>query len=104
MTDTDDNSTFPDALLRLGRVLKIIDVSPATWWEWQQLGFGPKSIKYSPRITFWKESEVRAFAKRLLQGEKPVKQLSKPHKKKPRRQPARDAFAGEAKAPCTHGI
>jgi prophage regulatory protein len=44
--------------LRLPQVLERIPVSKSTWWAGVKKGIFPASIKLSPRVTVWLESEI----------------------------------------------
>jgi predicted DNA-binding transcriptional regulator AlpA len=44
-------------------------VGESTWWGWVKDGKAPKPIKLSPRVTVWRESEVRAFVEQLGAGQ-----------------------------------
>jgi prophage regulatory protein len=47
----------------------ILQVGASTWWAWVKEGKAPQPIKLSPRVTVWRESEVRAFVERLGAGQ-----------------------------------
>lgn len=47
----------------------IVQVGTSTWWAWVKAGKAPQPIKLSPRVTVWRESEVRAFVERRGAGQ-----------------------------------
>lgn len=47
----------------------IVQVGESTWWAWVKDGKAPKPIKLSPRVTVWRESEVRDFVEQLGAGQ-----------------------------------
>ena len=67
----------PDRLLRLWEILghkkrgiaPIIPVSKSTWWSGIQTGRYPAPVKLGPRLTAWRESDIRALVERLSSRE-----------------------------------
>lgn len=58
--------TIPETgFLRLPDILKLIPVSPATWWKWVKEGSAPGSIKLGQRTTVWRAEDIRAMIERL---------------------------------------
>ena len=51
----------PVALLRLGDVLAIINVSRSTWWAGIKSGRFPKPIKLGPRTSRWDSRDIYAL-------------------------------------------
>jgi predicted DNA-binding transcriptional regulator AlpA len=59
-----NNSQNNDRLLRVNQIIHPIGpipVSKSTWWAGVKDGRFPKSIKLSPKVTAWKESEILAL-------------------------------------------
>ena len=50
-----------DRLLRLPEVMKLTGLAKSTVWLWVQQGKLPKPTKLSPRVSVWKESELKAW-------------------------------------------
>lgn len=51
----------PESLLRERQVLKRVPVSRSAWWKGVKDGRYPASIKISPRVTAWRESDIDAL-------------------------------------------
>ena len=56
-----DPQAVMNGFLRLPDVLKLIPVCKATWWKWVASGKAPQPIKLSPRVTVWREAEIKKF-------------------------------------------
>jgi len=50
-----------DGFFRLPQVLALIPISKSTWWKWVREGKAPKGTKIGPRITVWRESEIKGL-------------------------------------------
>lgn len=65
-----DTADIPDTgFLRLKQVLKLIPVSPSTWWAGVKSGRYPAGVKLSPNSTGWRAEDIRALIERLGQKE-----------------------------------
>ena len=54
--------SFPDkGLVRLPQILKIVPISPSTWWKWIREGKAPKGRKLARNVTVWKAEEILSF-------------------------------------------
>jgi predicted DNA-binding transcriptional regulator AlpA len=60
----DHTSLDSIALLRLPEVLKIVPVSPSSWWAGVKSGRFPQSVKLGPRTTCWRASDIIALIER----------------------------------------
>ena len=49
--------------LRLPQVLRIIPVSPSTWWAGVKSGRFPKPFKLGPRTTCWRSEDIYKLIK-----------------------------------------
>jgi prophage regulatory protein len=45
----------------LPQVLELIPVSKSTWWAGVKSGRFPAGIKLLPRVTVWREEDIRAL-------------------------------------------
>lgn len=50
-----------DGFFRLPQVLALIPISKSTWWKWVREGKAPQGTKIGPRITVWRESEIKGL-------------------------------------------
>lgn len=64
MNQRDHTSLDSIALLRLPEVLKIVPVSPSSWWAGVKSGRFPQSVKLGPRTTCWRASDIIALIER----------------------------------------
>ena len=55
--------------LRLWQVLERVPVSKSTWWAGVKKGIFPKSIKLSPRVTVWLETDIEAIGTKDQTGQ-----------------------------------
>ena len=62
MSRTQSENVNQDQLVRLKHVLKLIPVSPATWWNGVKVGKFPPGIKLGAKTTCWRLSEIIALA------------------------------------------
>jgi prophage regulatory protein len=54
--------SLPDTgFLKIKQVLKLIPVSPATWWAGVKSGRFPTSVKLGTRTTVWRVEDIRAY-------------------------------------------
>ncbi len=61
ITGTEADFEEPSGLLRLKTVLKLIPVSPATWWAGVRNGRFPQPIRLGPRTTCWRRRDILAL-------------------------------------------
>lgn len=57
----------PNRLIRLKEVLRIVPVSPSTWWNWVATSRAPAPIRFGARVTCWRYADVIAMAGREVQ-------------------------------------
>lgn len=57
----DDSNEFPDRILRLDEVVKMIGLSEATVWRETKAGRFPAPIAISPRRRGWRMSVLLAW-------------------------------------------
>lgn len=50
-----------NALLRLPQVLALIPVCKTSWYAGIRQGKYPQPVKLSPRVTCWREEDIRAL-------------------------------------------
>jgi len=52
---------LPDkaAFVRLPTILKILPISPSTWWTGIKSGHFPKPVRLGKRITAWRVEDIR---------------------------------------------
>ena len=55
------NNTLPEsaAFVRLPTILKILSISPSTWWAGVKSGHFPKGVRLGRRITAWRVEDIR---------------------------------------------
>jgi prophage regulatory protein len=55
------NNLLPDkaAFVRLPTILKILPISPSTWWAGIKSGHFPKGVRLGRRITAWRVEDIR---------------------------------------------
>ena len=62
----DRDSLLPETgFLRLRDVLKLIPVSPSSWWTGVRQGKFPKPLKLGPHTTVWRAEDIRALIDRM---------------------------------------
>jgi predicted DNA-binding transcriptional regulator AlpA len=62
----DRDSWLPETgFLRLRDVLKLIPVSPSSWWTGVRQGKFPKPLKLGPHTTVWRAEDIRALIDRM---------------------------------------
>ncbi|MEM7728192.1 MAG: AlpA family phage regulatory protein [Pseudomonadota bacterium] len=64
---TDYPAHASPALLRLSQIIgpgNPIPVSKSTWWQGVKDGRFPKPLKLGPRVTVWREEDVRALVEK----------------------------------------
>ncbi len=47
------------AFVRLPTILKILPISPSTWWVGVKSGHFPKPVKLGKRITAWRVEDIK---------------------------------------------
>lgn len=47
------------AFVRLPTILKILPISPSTWWAGIKSGHFPKGVRLGRRITAWRVEDIR---------------------------------------------
>ena len=54
------NNTLPEsaAFVRLSTILKILPISPSTWWAGIKSGHFPKGVRLGRRITAWRVEDI----------------------------------------------
>ncbi len=54
------NNTLPEsaAFVRLPTILKILPISPSTWWAGIKSGHFPKGVRLGRRITAWRVEDI----------------------------------------------
>lgn len=54
------NNTLPEsaAFVRLSTILKILPISPSTWWAGVKSGHFPKGVRLGRRITAWRVEDI----------------------------------------------
>lgn len=54
------NNTLPEsaAFVRLPTILKILPISPSTWWAGVKSGHFPKGVRLGRRITAWRVEDI----------------------------------------------
>lgn len=53
-----DNQLPKTGLVRLGTVLKTLDISRSTWYRGIQKGFFPKPVKFGDRCARWRAEDI----------------------------------------------
>ena len=55
------NNLLPEnaAFVRLPTILKILPISPSTWWAGIKSGHFPKGVRLGRRITAWRVEDIR---------------------------------------------
>jgi prophage regulatory protein len=61
IASTESDSQESSGLLRLKTVLKLIPVSPATWWAGVREGRFPQPIRLGPHTTCWRARDILAL-------------------------------------------
>lgn len=55
-----------DRLLRIQQIVPgIVPCGVSTWWAWVASGKAPQPVRMGPKMTFWRESDIRAFMEKL---------------------------------------
>ena len=57
-----------EGFMRLDEVLKIFPVSKSHWWLGIKQGTHPEPVKLSPRITAWRNRDIRALLEKYDDG------------------------------------
>ena len=54
------NNTLPEsaAFVSLSTILKILPISPSTWWAGVKSGHFPKGVRLGRRITAWRVEDI----------------------------------------------
>jgi prophage regulatory protein len=64
------NTLAPEAYVRQKLLLQIVPISNATLWRKVKSGEFPRPIKFSPMVTAWRVSEIRALLERFKGSKK----------------------------------